>query len=404
MQCGECMAFVFLPMVFLGLYNLFNTEKNHYYLIFGACGLILSHNLSTMLTALFAFMYCLINIKNLFRTHVKKGLCIDIIFILFITSFFWMPLLETKFSADYRVYEENAMEPRGGFFSYLLSIKDLFMVKKNSSYVFEIGLPVISILVFSMTTIRNLEENKKEYLFFLVSGMVSVWMATKYFPWKWLPNCFYIIQFPWRMLLFSSFFFAIICSMNLMTIIRKFNFKDVAIVAMICSLYLFSKYSLIPKTNNILKIEDVSISKVLGRNNKEWLTGMGQLEYLPNRAYQNNSFYIATRENGISALQGNCEIQENVKIGTYMTAKIATQDETVKLELPYIYYPGYTVRFDGIILETFETENGFLGCQIEKNETGDIEVKYTGTRIMNYTKVISSITLIVCIIYVWKKH
>lgn len=32
---GECMAFVFLPMVFLGLYNLFNTEKNHYYLIFG---------------------------------------------------------------------------------------------------------------------------------------------------------------------------------------------------------------------------------------------------------------------------------------------------------------------------------------------------------------------------------
>lgn len=33
---GECMAFMFLPMVFLGLYNLFNTEKNHYYLIFGA--------------------------------------------------------------------------------------------------------------------------------------------------------------------------------------------------------------------------------------------------------------------------------------------------------------------------------------------------------------------------------
>ena len=33
---GECMAFVLIPMVFLGLYNLFNTEKNHYYLIFGA--------------------------------------------------------------------------------------------------------------------------------------------------------------------------------------------------------------------------------------------------------------------------------------------------------------------------------------------------------------------------------
>lgn len=32
---GEAMSFIFIPLVFLGLYNLFNTEKNHYYLIFG---------------------------------------------------------------------------------------------------------------------------------------------------------------------------------------------------------------------------------------------------------------------------------------------------------------------------------------------------------------------------------
>lgn len=33
---GECMAFVFVPLVFWGLYNLFNTAKNHYHLILGA--------------------------------------------------------------------------------------------------------------------------------------------------------------------------------------------------------------------------------------------------------------------------------------------------------------------------------------------------------------------------------
>lgn len=33
---GEACGFVFIPLVFLGLYNLFNTEKNHYYLILGA--------------------------------------------------------------------------------------------------------------------------------------------------------------------------------------------------------------------------------------------------------------------------------------------------------------------------------------------------------------------------------
>lgn len=33
---GEFMSFMFVPLVFLGLYQLFNTEENHYYLTFGA--------------------------------------------------------------------------------------------------------------------------------------------------------------------------------------------------------------------------------------------------------------------------------------------------------------------------------------------------------------------------------
>lgn len=33
---GEFMSFMFVPLVFLGLYQLFNTTENHYYLTFGA--------------------------------------------------------------------------------------------------------------------------------------------------------------------------------------------------------------------------------------------------------------------------------------------------------------------------------------------------------------------------------
>ncbi len=33
---GEFMSFMFVPLVFLGLYQLFNTSENHYYLTFGA--------------------------------------------------------------------------------------------------------------------------------------------------------------------------------------------------------------------------------------------------------------------------------------------------------------------------------------------------------------------------------
>jgi len=399
---GECMAFLFIPMVALGLYNLFNTEKNHYYLIFGACGLILSHNISTILTAIFGIVYCLVNIKNIFRTRVKKGLLIDIAFIILITSFFWAPFLQTRFLTDYRCFESDAMSTKESFLNHTLHIKDLFLIQENSIFVFEIGLPVIMMLVFSVMTYKKLEQNKKEYLFCLISGIISVWMSTKYFPWKYLPNSFCIIQLPWRMLVFSTFFFAIICSINMAEVVRKFNIRDVLIISVICILYIFSKYDVIQYSDNVQNIENTQIMSVTGQNN-EWLPGMGRLEYLPSKAYD-NSFYIATRKNKILSTNDEVKIQDEIKLGTYMTAKIITQGNDAELELPFIYYPGYTVRFDGLILNTFETENGFVGCTIPKNEKGTLEINFTGTNIMQISKIISTISLVAYTIYVYKKH
>lgn len=227
-------------------------------------------------------------------------------------------------------------------------------------------------------------------------------MATKYFPWKWLPDSFCIIQFPWRMLIFSTFFFAVVCSINMTTVVKNFNIKDVLIIAVICVIYIYSKYGVIQYSDEVVNVEEYQISNISGQNN-EWLPGMGRLEYLPSKAYD-NTFYIATRENKIYTLSGECQIQEEVKIGSWLSAKIHTEGEKVSLELPFIYYPGYTIRFDGIITDTFETENGFLGCNIESDEDGKLEVNYTGTDLMNISKVISSVSLVIYIIYVWRKH
>ena len=151
-----------------------------------------------------------------------------------------------------------------------------------------------------------------------------------------------------------------------------------------------------------MNVENYPISAVTGHEN-EWLPGMGRLEYLPSKAYE-NTFYIATRQDSILTLEGDCQIQEYVKNGMHLTAKIATQEKNAKLELPYIYYPGYIVRFDGMLINTFETENGFLGCDIMKQEEGELEIEYTGTSLMKITKILSIFALIAYIIYVWKKH
>lgn len=399
---GECMAFVFVPMVFLGLYHLFNTEKNHYYLVLGAVGLLLSHNIATALTAIFALVYCMINAKNFSRSRVQKGLLLDILWIVLLTSFYWAPFLQTKFSAEYRVFEKDAMATQESLEESLLSAKDLFITPNDTHYVFEIGLPVILMLAFSLVTIRVLKENKKEYLFFLISGMISVWMSTRYFPWKLLPSPCYMVQFPWRMLLFSSFFFAIVASMNMSTLIKKFGRRDVLVIGLICMMYLFSRYSCIPLAEEVPEVTEYEPVAISGQEN-QWILGMGRMEYLPSKAYD-NLFYVATRQQGISVLQGECDLQKENKKGSRMSAQIVTSDKKAILELPYLYYPGYSVKLDGMPLTVFETENGFVGSTIDENEVGTLEVKYTGTRMMSTTKIISFVTLIVFLIYIDKKH
>lgn len=352
--------------------------------------------------AIFSAIYCLVNVKNFSATRVKKGIIIDIVFILLITSFYWLPLLECKFFAEYQVYEKYAMSSQKSFIYNRLRLKDLFITSNDKILVLEIGLPILMMLVFSVMTIKKIENNKKEYLFFLISGLISVWMTTKYFPWKLLPNYFYIIQFPWRILIISTFCFAIVCTMNMFTLIKNFNIKDVLIITIICMIYIVSRFYVIQYSDEIARVEDYNIPQITGQNN-QWLPGMGRLEYLPAKAYS-NSFYIATRDNDINVLQGKCDIELKEKDGSYLCAKISTEEESAILELPYIYYPGYTVRVDGIIQNTFETENGFLGYKLEENENGILEVEYTSTSIMNISKIISSISFIIYIIYVWKER
>ena len=70
---GEFVSFIFIPLVFLGLYNLFYTsEKKNYDLTIGAVGLILTHNLSTVIVAFFALLFTVLNIEKLKETRVGK--------------------------------------------------------------------------------------------------------------------------------------------------------------------------------------------------------------------------------------------------------------------------------------------------------------------------------------------
>lgn len=354
--------------------------------------------------AFFALLYLGLNFEKLKTPDIKKGLIINFIFIILVTSFYWVPLVETKFTTDYQVYEPGMMATNENTAGHGLKFTQFFVTMNDGSYVFELGIHFIIILAFSIMTFKNVKlEYKETYGFFLISGIISLWMSTKYFPWKFVPQEMCILQFPWRCMMLAGFFFSIVCAMNIFTLVKKFNGKDVAVITIISIIYVAALFGVVPHNGEIQNIENMELGKISG-SEYETVAGTAKSEYLPVKAYKNR-FYIATREDNIYVLEGKALIENEIKEGSHYTADIKTYEADYTIfELPYIYYPGYEIRVDGMIEKPFETENGFIGIVLGPEDNVKLEVNYTGTKTMVYSFIVSVISCIAFIIYIWKKH
>ncbi len=399
---GEYMSFIFIPIVFLGVYNVvFNDKENPYYLAIGASGLILTHNLSTIIVAAFAILYTITKLENFSEKRVRHYLIVNIVFILLVTSFYWLPLLETHIKANYQVYQEGMMATPESVADHGLKLKQLFITLNDGSFVFELGLNTLAMFVFSIAALKIIDKPLKEhYIFFLIASILCMWMSTKYFPWKILPKEFAFIQFPWRMMMMTAFFVSIVCAINMYLVIIRFNIKDVIVITLIslfCTLFFLLNIFLIGNPD-IENIENINLGNFSGRE-YEVVLGAGKGEYLPKEVYADKFNLLATKEDKMIVTKGKAVIENEKKEGSHYTANVKTFDsEYTIFELPFVYYPGYQVRCDGIVVNNFPTENGFVGFIMGAKDKAFVEVKYTGTRIMKTSTIVSIISVLVFMI------
>lgn len=353
----------------------------------------------TLLTAIIAFIYLCINMKKLKDKEIIKKILINIILIILISAFFWIPLLETYNFTEYEAYQKDAMATKESFINSGLELKQLFTTSKASTYVYEIGPHIIIMLILSIFAIKNVikKEYKKEYILFLILGFLSIFMSTKYFPWQIFNEKVSIIQFTWRMLVFSDFFFAIICAINMENIIKKTKITDVIVISTIAILYCITLNRFIPVNDEISEINKLNIGSVT-ENKNEAIVAMGRGEYLPVNSNKNRE-YILERENTIEVLNGSAQIQNLEKNGQKLNAKVEAFKENTILELPYIYYPGYKIKINNEEIKSFESPNGFLAISLNKLNESIIEVNYEETILMKTSKMLSIIGIILFIMY-----
>lgn len=393
---AELASFIFIPIVFEGLYIIVNEEKKSYKLALGAAGLILTHQVIAMYTAIICFAYLIVFFKKLKSKTVLKSIGVNLLFCILMTSFYWVGLLQHYFSTSYEVFVPGRMEREEVLIFYKAKFSQLFITSSEQTMIYAIGLLSVIGLVLTPIAYKKVpEEYKKTYMFFLITGIVLIGMTLKIFPFEKLPQALTMLQFTFRLFTFTSFFFAFVVATNFAILIKNFKTLDIVVLLTISILLLVpykSKLDFNLQENEERLINGVRVTENTGRVH----AGMASMEYLPTKAFKNLK-YIANRKDEVMVLDNNqAVISDYTKQASNMNCKISNINKETTIELPYIYYLGYRVYANGQEIKYTESDNGFIQINIAKDS--QIKVKYLGTNEMLISYAVSIISFATIIV------
>lgn len=410
---GEMISFVFIPIIFRGVYYILNgrTEKSYLYVL-GTIGLLLSHNISTLLTFILGTIFVLINIKSLKDKRIFKTLCISTAIIILSVLFFEVPLLEQKHSVDFEVFRYGKMYSKTSVMAHALNPLQLLYRNApgaDSSMYFCIGIPILLGLILTPFAYKN--NKNKNYKYFLFVGLASCLMSTLLFPWFIMPDILLMIQFPWRMLVVIVFCFSIICGINIAYLIEKIKLKKYSSITKIMSFTLLIVLSCLYSFSFINNL-DMKIADNKLYEEPEIIDPINQvsryssfLEYWPQKAI-NSIDYIISRDNKVKLLSGNADIHSEAKENGVLNFDINNVEENTVLELPYLFYKGYEVTYtpDGSdekikLNNLVELDKGLSSIALDTSINGHINIEYHATTLHKICMIISFSTIIVYLIY-----
>lgn len=396
---GEILAFTFLPLVLLGLYEIIYGDSKKWWIIcIGIFGIINSHILSALFVLILILMFCLFNCKRLLtdKNRMKNLIIAGVVSILLSVSFI-LPYVELAKSDtfNFEIYDNAHFLYDGAS-----DLQDL--LQEHLSDVgaeFTISLPLI---IFPMLLLfcKDFAYKKDRFLIqCYIVGLIFLILSTKLIPWKRL-SMFAIIQFPFRFSIIYSLLFAYVAGEAIFR-----YFKDIKTIKYVIILMIFFVGNQLSTVN--VNINDSSYEAMI--NNYP----LGLEEYSPINLDVNTNF-IYDIEDELDNEKNKFKREdiptidyekEGPKIEFYYN-----RDKEINLHIPLIYYKGYVAY---IIDENGEKhslqvkrEEKNANIIITSNEIvkGNVVVKYEMTKIQKISYMISFISLVGLIIYIIKEE
>ncbi len=377
---GEAQAFIFLPIIILGLYEIFTGRTGKWYIFaLGFLGLIHTHLLSFAMAFVFVLFFLLFNIKTIITDkRILAGFLKSVGLVIALSAFITLPLIEQ--SVSNRLKSNillSSIYYTGIPGKTFLRGAHLFSPISGWSFANDanLGLPFL-LLPLSLLIIKNSDhsENKKKAVLFIALGMIAAFIATEWFPWRliaWFGNR---LQFAWRYLVIAVPLLALGGGLVADVLIESKDRKK-GIIAVLC----FSILSSAPLFYNATILRyDTTYPYHLDPNR------VGGGEYLPDGAdpefidknqntvlFNNPDLKIVSHDRQFLSFQFEYESEKLI-------------DNQVEFQIPLLYYTGYQgtlTTSDGKVvpLETYRSPRGLVGITVTDATNGRIEVHYQKT-------------------------
>lgn len=412
---GEFASFVFMPLLFIGMYNLFNQDgKKHYFITIGAVGLVLTHTVTTFYMAIFCAIYVLLNVEKFKDKSILKKIIINVVFILLISMCFLAPMLEAKQLADYAIFDSKIMSTNGDYvYSNTIELSEFFTdIGKENATTYIIGVPTFVLMCLTIFTFTKVDKKYKDfYIVAILFSIISMFMSSKYCPWFVLPDFLCKLQYPWRMMGFFAFFISFVVGVNIYVLLKMLFDKDITRLIVATVIIVLSVAYTMPIVQQYAT-DDMQRDEKWENNVVEnpYIYHMSiNREYLPTKALYLQRTYLKDKEDKIYILSGDATIVEEEKKDLSITATLENIEEGTVIEFPFFYYPGYEIILeqDGNVekLKSEESDNGFVSAVVNTDiDNCKISVKYVGTTITYVSYIISAFGLLGFALYIIKKR
>ena len=388
---AESFAFVFLPVVFLGVYEIFHGDSRRWWILAaGMAGIVLTHNISGLYCALFVAAYVATQARRLkSETRLWRSLGLAVLMSALLTAYFIGPLLEHKAANSYAIF--NSEIARMMYISaesiqdHAVKLWQLFshdfnlggsepFVSDKPEMPFLLGVPLILFAAIGAYAMRR-HAAWNFIRFSIGAALMSLIMLLAVFPWELLPGFMYYIQFSWRLLLFVVFFLSVAGGTAVIVIPEKYHraIFIVPVVMLLC-FYVFGFI----KPDYYASITDAVIQPVEDARRSDSQVGTAWAEYLPTQSFKHLP-YLRAHDAAPVVLSGAATFVEQSRSGTNLTLNVALNGTEALIELPLVHYLGYkaTLRTsDGLMrtLSVFEGPNGL--STVALGDSGVVTVWY----------------------------